>query len=398
MSSIERAICQLYSRRTFAFVLLAVLLTLQPLQDVALAHGAESTGATTNTPDTSRLAGNLPWIVLLCKFADIADETYSPLQLRLLMSDEPIGLDSYWQEVSYGAINITNSHVVDRWYSLSKPRSYYVQPLPSGLQVKMDELIDDCYLAAGAGIALSDYYGIHIVLNADLDPSRQDRVITEGGRRLFAGTDLGYTLLSPLSFTNLQLVARNMSNAFGLPKYSSTDDNPWDLLTGPRYVHLNAYHKDLMGFIPPAKKVVVHANSRARISIEDVNQPQTDDPLLVVIPIAGATEHFYTLEVRGQTGHDWIWVEGAKAVVIHEVDSQQELPVQVVDADAGRPFLDEGLLWRTGEVYNDSEHQIVISVLEETEIGFIVEVTSGTPPNPDDFSEFLYLPNVKGSD
>ena len=62
----------------------------------------------------------------MCRFADATDVTPYPVSHyeRMIGASYP-GLGHYWNEVSYGNINLTGSVVVG-WYNLPHPKSSYI--------------------------------------------------------------------------------------------------------------------------------------------------------------------------------------------------------------------------------------------------------------------------------
>lgn len=77
------------------------------------------------------VSGSQKWVSILCRFGDSANVTpYSKAWFEtLILGGQAPGLDHYWREASFGAINLTGSVVVG-WYTLPHPRSYYVSGNP----------------------------------------------------------------------------------------------------------------------------------------------------------------------------------------------------------------------------------------------------------------------------
>ena len=144
-----------------------------------------------------------------------------------------------------------------------------------------------------------------------------------------------------------------MGHALGLlhssGPYEETYDSDWDVMSGgglcsfrdPEYgcvgVHTIAYHKDFLGWIPPARKYVAPRNSTRRITLERLAQPGSDGYLMAQIPIGDSATDFYTVETRLFAGYDDEIPD--EAVVIHKVDTTRaDRLAQVVDIDNnGRP-------------------------------------------------------------
>ena len=137
------------------------------------------------------------------------------------------------------------------------------------------------------------------------------------------------------------IVAHEMGHAFGLlhssGPYDETYDSEWDVMSGgglcsfrliPEYgylgVHTIAYHKDFLGWIPPARKYVAPRNSTRRITLERLAQPGAEGYLMAQIPIGDSATDFYTVETRLFAGYDDEIPD--EAVVIHKVDTTLRRP------------------------------------------------------------------------
>ena len=192
----------------------------------------------------------------------------------------------------------------------------------------------------------------------------------------------------PWGYESITVISHEMGHAFGLPHssgtYGQTYDNQWDVMsdtwsnqnrsTDPTYgvlaQHTISYHKDKLGWIPAAKKYTASGN--ATITLEQLALPQTGNYLMAQIPIAGSNTHFYTVEVRRQTGYD-IKLPG-QAVIIHEVDTTRLRPANVIDADGNGNTGDAGGMWTVGERFADATHGIYVNVLSATATGFQVSI------------------------
>ena len=85
----------------------------------------DNTGAVNSVVEATPVIGSRPWISILCKFADVVYEPKPLSYFEDLFSNTYPGLDHYWREVSYNAVNLEGSNAVG-WYTLPNPRSYYV--------------------------------------------------------------------------------------------------------------------------------------------------------------------------------------------------------------------------------------------------------------------------------
>ena len=342
----------------------------------------------------SHVTGSQAWVTILCRFADATDVTPHPVShYEGMMGPSEPGLEHYWREVSYGNHNMTG-HIVVGWYNLPRPRSYYVYDRDGDGEEDFDSerLGDDCTAVADPDVFFPDFWGINLIFNQHLAVAgfASSFYSTKDGQRKH------YSFTATGDSVNQALVAHEMGHVFGLPHssgpYDGTYDSAWDVMSGPCYstnldpkyscigVHTIAYHKDFLGWIPPARKYVAAPNSTQTISLERLAQPGAEGYLMAQIPIGDSTTNFYTVEARLFAGYD----EGIpdEAVVIHKVNTTRaDRLAQVVDEDNNGDPNDEGAMWTIGEIFTDAENAIQVSIDAAYETGYRVTINT----NPDMF-------------
>lgn len=352
-------------------------------------EAADDPTSSSSSLDSSTLSGSQPWINVLCKFADVSSEPHSPSYFDGLIGETEPGLGHFWREASYESINLLGSGS-SGWYTLPETRSYY---LNLGSSQMLDELFEDCTAAADSAVDYTQYMGINLMFNDELDGAAwggSQHATLDGETRFWAAT-----WEPPWAYDNQAVVGHEMGHGFGLPHssgtYGLTYDNQWDVMSDvwtncarssdPTYgclgQHTIAFHKDRVGWIPDAQ-LYQAVDGVQTITLERLALPQTDHYRLAVISIEGSTSNFYTVEARNWAGYD-VKLPG-EAVIIHEVDTTRSRPAHVLDVDGDGDTGDEGAMWTVGETFTDSEHKISVAVDSATTSGYTVTITLGDAP------------------
>lgn len=344
-----------------------------------------------------KITGSQPWVSILCKFSDIADEPENLAFFQGMYANSPAGLDHYWREVSYDQIDIAGSTAVD-WKVLPRAQTEYTPEPGSNSDADKNLLFDDCTAAADPFVDFSNggqggFAGINMMFNGLLDCCAWG-----GGRSAtLDGVNKVWrvTWEPPWGYANEGVMAHEMGHGFGLPHANNGDgdgspyDSPWDVMSsatgnsvfdatyGGLGKHINAYHKDRLEWYAAAERLEVPAGSQHTVTIDHTALATTSNYRMARIPIPG-TSDYYTVEVRKRVGNYEANLPG-DAVIIHEVVPGRSEPAWLVDEDAADYANTPGSRWTVGETFVDAANTISVEVLSATVDGFVVEITSGDP-------------------
>ena len=153
-------------------------------------------------------------------------------------------------------------------------------------------------------------------------------------------------------------------------------------------VHTISRHKDRLGWIPAARKLVVAPGSSQTVTLEALApSPSLPDsyhmiqvPLGVARTVAGDWISYYTIEARRFAGYD-ARIPG-QAVVIHKVLlGRGDREAQVVDVDWNGNPDDAAARWLPGETFTNAAIGLTVRIDSMSATGFVVTITLDQPTN-----------------
>lgn len=374
----------MHSRRNylkaFTFSLLFVINSLTGIS-IVLAEGIAGT-----------FSGPQPFVTVACKYKNIKKAPENMSYIDEIMGSIYPGMDHYWQEVSYGNIDLSGS-VNLGWYNL---------PLRDSDYTYNEKLIEDCLAQADANVYFPDFAGINILTNGGVPSSS-----TGWPKTLYLdGVVKRYsvTLLAASAWqSNNRVIAHEMGHAFGLwhssGLYGNVYDSQWDVMSAggsnqgtefdPIPHHTIADYKDRLGWIPSSQKFIVPANRTETITLERTALPTDGGTAYLMAEIEANPTTRYTLEARRLAGYDNAQLLPGEGVVIHKIEGRQ---AWVIDDDLNGTISDEGSYFVPGETFTDPANNITVTVDSDTGTGYVVTITRGPAVNLPD----LVMTNISG--
>ncbi len=351
------------------------------------------------TANAEAITGVTSWVTLMCKFSDQPTEQKA-LSFFQGQYGNAIGqLGHYWQEVSYGQINLSGSNAYG-WATLPEPRSYYVTLDTETNKEKADlgKLFVDCTAAHDDNVNFAingGVQGVNMMFNDNLDGFAWGggRCATLDGINKCWST----TWNPPWSFGNLAPLSHEMGHAYGLPHSNNSDadsdtyDNTWDVMSdawnngvsnttyGTLPKHINIYSRNRLGWVASARKLTVNRGKGATsVVLDRASLAGSTNLQMITLAYPGETPRYYTIEARKKTG-DYENRLAGDAVVIHEVQTSRKEPSWSVDADqppANRSN-NEGSMFKVGETWTSPDFAFQVKVLSATTNGFVLTIRPG---------------------
>jgi M6 family metalloprotease-like protein len=271
--------------------------------------------------------------VVLCRFSDRSAVPGSVADVERSVGAVFPGAEAYWNEVSNGTIRLAGTRVFG-WYTLARSFDFYYgadwATRFSNEFARDMALRDECAGVADADVFFPGFAGIAMHFNRGISSSYAYLSPINMTRD---GTTRGYRTSYMMDWSTRQAGtwAHEFGHTFGL-RHSGANGlayvSPYDVMSRSRArtladgwsfgTHTFAYHKDVLGFVPSARKWVPGSPGGTTFTLERSALPSANGFLMAQIPSA-RPGIFYVLEARRRAGffEDAIPREG---VVIHQVN------------------------------------------------------------------------------
>jgi len=379
---------------------------------------ALASGAPARVKPRDVVTGSQQFANLLCRFSDVATEPEAPSYFQNLMQLGNGTVGTYWQQISYGNIDVTGSQTFPSagpWYQLpSNEAAYLTNPTAAYKDRVMneDKIASDCTKAAtNAGINLAPYKGINFMLNDAIvkySLGGQGTVTDPAGGQLLSSR--GLTWLMPWAYHIVPPVSDGMGGMSGTSSgpgpmehemghafllwHSGNNagveyKDSWDSMGNP-YVNcdpfnlpapygcggqsLTSYDKDFLGWIPANQKLAYTGVTR-QITLTSLMGATTGNYLLVSIPHPTVANNFTYVEMRSRTGVDSILP--GDGVIIHEIDTTNTAISKQVQSPNGGADAIRAL----GQAYTVPGTAVSVTVKSVNGNNAVVVISNGVDPS-----------------
>lgn len=329
------------------------------------------------------------WATVLCQFEGKDTKPHPKSYYENLMSNERPGMEHYFEDVSYGRLDLRPSEAFG-WFELPHRQAYYNRNEPYEVP---ENAWRDCMKAADRRVHFPDYFGINLWFNGKLANRGWgiSRYVRIDGR----GKNYGITIMSEPSTweddggTPNGILAHEMGHGFQLQHSAGryrTYYSHWDLMgtigQGCGYdfpeeffcipVHPIAFHKFRLGWITAADSYVGRAGTSRTIRLVPLSHgPQEGAYLWARIPLDGKHPGYLTIEARALDGYD-DQLRAPGAIIIHRWDRTATQATgdhpYMIDTDGGGSSQPNGERWIPGETFVHKSGASV-SILAQNEDG-----------------------------
>lgn len=322
-------------------------------------------------------SGTAKWINLNCQFNNRATIYFSAADVGTMTGNTNTApsLAHYWNTSSHG--KLTTNFTTRGYRTLSNGTGYY-----DGLDTftALDALFDDCIAAHDADVNFSNFDGINMFFNGDLQSGLGfgfggfNYLTLDGVTKIYGYTWMPTSDQFPMSHS---FIGHEMGHTMGLPHSNNNDgdsdtyDNPWDLMSdsysyapfdgiyGYLSKQTNLYHYDGLGWVNNANRL---------------NFTQGDSTIILDQWSASNTSNYHMVKISIDSNNYWV-IEAHKPGPLYQYGPKPGVIAYRVAGGRQQPAWlvgDSEQAWTPGQSFKLGDTSI--QVLSETANGYQLRI------------------------
>ena len=315
------------------------------------------------------------------------------VDLKCRIFDE---MNSYYQNVSYGKMNITGD-IVNTWILLPHNMSYYGNYNGTNAHSEGSQTLIRDALTNSDGrmnFSLCDYV---LVVHAGRDEATSGNLsdiwswgfwdglsaFTKEGKIFNQGAVVS-------EFDELGTFCHEFGHILGLPDLYNYDKNSskvfmgnWDLMDAGNYngnpsgshpAHISSWDKIFLGWINDTQVTKVKLGTTANLTIEPL---ETNSEGIKAINISIAPKLYYLIEARVDTN---LPDQGILVTLVNETKNSGEGIVEVIDSKNSTLGLSDAAL-HVGDCFEETQHMFTVKVLKSDNSSSTVQISNKLVPH-----------------
>jgi hypothetical protein len=330
------------------------------------------------------------YAVLKCKYPDNATDAITNAQVH----DGMVAAFNNWSLASYGSIAMSDVEMptcqgtgCTANYILPKTQVNYFDPTTNVSNFGL--VVNDCMTVANADFDFSKFFGVIVVAVGGFNIN--GTVTAQAISPPLDGVSSipAIVLSAPNEVPIGRFAAHEIGHSIGLPHInpqppSGVQGPLLDVMASGGLTNTNMYHKDFLGWIPAARKLLVSPGTNTTITLDRSAQPSNAAGTFLMAelsipgtgPLSG-TGAAVVIEARQQAGIDAsIPHEG---VVVYYVDPTQPNWVFVFDPESNGDVNELSSFLQPGQTHANAQLGLTIQVLSRTTSGYQVQITYSPP-------------------